>query len=329
MSIVSRPEEESSQDKAESGTSTAPTQAVPKASEADWEAAFGMRAMDSPTRRALRRLSRHRLAMFGLVVITIMAFAAIFADFIAPYGYYEQDLARFREGPSREHLLGTDSFGRDVLSRVIYGARVSLTVGLVAVAIYETIAIVLGSLAGYYGGKVDWVIMRAVDVVMTFPTLIIIIFMVTILGPSMLNVMIAIALLRWTGPTRLVRGQILSLREMDYVTAARSLGAPNRRIIARHVFPGVVPPLVVHATFGVAIAILAEAGLSFLGLGVQPPEPSWGNMIAQAQELVILERMPWLWVPPGLAIMLAVLSINFIGDGLRDALDPRGMVEPG
>lgn len=329
MPSLSQPEEKQNLDPVQTDAAAAPASVAPTTADADWEEAVATHTMDSPTRRALRRLSRHRLAMFGLVVITIMALMAIFADFIAPYGYYEQDLARFREGPSREHLLGTDSFGRDVLSRVIYGARVSLTVGLIAVGIYETIAIILGSLAGYYGGKVDWIIMRTVDIVMTFPTLIIIIFMVTILGPSMLNVMIAIGILGWTGPTRLVRGQILSLREMDYVTAARSLGAPNRRIISRHVFPGVVPPLVVHATFGVAIAILAEAGLSFLGLGVQPPEPSWGNMIAQAQELVILERMPWLWVPPGLAIMLAVLSINFFGDGLRDALDPRGMVEPG
>jgi peptide/nickel transport system permease protein len=187
----------------------------------------------------------------------------------------------------------------------------------------------LGSLAGYYGGKVDWIIMRVVDVVMTFPWLIIIIFMVSILGPSMRNTMIAIGILGWTGPTRLIRAQILSLREMDYVMAARSLGASNFRVILRHALPGVVAPLVVHATFGVATAILTEAGLSFLGLGVLPPEASWGNMIAAAQELVILERMPWLWLPPGIAITLAVLSINFIGDGLRDALDPRGMTQSG
>jgi peptide/nickel transport system permease protein len=288
---------------------------------------FGFRAMESPTRRAMRRFFRHKLAMVGLTLLGIMVVIAIAAPLIAPYGYSEQDLTRYREGPSRAHLLGTDSFGRDVLSRLIYGARISLSVGLVAVAIYEAIAVVLGSLSGFYGGTVDWIIMRIVDIVMTFPWLIIIIFMVSILGPSIFNTMLAIGILGWTGPTRLVRGQILSLREMDYVMAARSLGVRNGNIISRHVLPGVAAPLVVHATFGIAGAILTEAGLSFLGLGVQPPTASWGNMMSAAQELVILEQMPWLWIPPGIAILLSVLSINFIGDGLRDALDPRGMVE--
>lgn len=288
---------------------------------------FDPHASESPGRRALRRFLRHRLAMFGLVIIVLLAVIAIAAPLVAPYSYYEQDLKLFRTGPSAAHLLGTDSFGRDVLSRLIYGARVSLSVGLIAVGIYETIAILLGSVSGYYGGKVDWVTMRVVDVVMTFPTLIIIIFMVSILGPSIFNTMLAIGILGWTGPTRLIRGQILSLREMDYVIAARSIGVPARRIILLHVLPGVVAPLVVHATFGVAIAILTEAALSFLNLGVLPPAASWGNMMSAAQELVILEQMPWLWVPPGIAIMLAVLSINFIGDGLRDALDPRGMLQ--
>jgi peptide/nickel transport system permease protein len=282
--------------------------------------------VDSPSRRALRRFARHRLAMFGLVVLILMALVAIFAPFIAPYPYYEQDLMHARQPPSPEHLLGTDTFGRDVLSRLIYGARVSLAVGIVAVSIYETIAIILGSISGYYGGRVDMIIMRIVDVVMTLPWLIVIVFMVSILGPSIFNTMIAIALLGWPGPTRLVRGQILSLREMDYVIAARSVGTRPNGVIFRHVLPGVVAPLVVHATFGVANAILTEAALSFLGLGILPPAASWGNMMNAAQELVILEQMPWLWVPPGLAIMLAVLSINFVGDGLRDALDPKGLL---
>jgi len=283
--------------------------------------------IDSPGRRAVRRFFRHKLAMVGLIVITIMAALAIAAPLVAPYSYSEQDLERSREKPTAVHLLGTDSFGRDVLSRVLYGGRVSLAVGLVAVGIYEVIAIVLGSISGYYRGAADWIIMRAVDIVMTFPTLIIIIFMVAILGPSIFNTMLAIGILGWTGPTRLVRGQILSIREMDYVMAARSIGVPNALVILRHVFPDVVAPLVVNATFGVASAILTEAALSFLNLGVQPPTASWGNMMTAAQELIILERMPWLWVPPGLAIMLAVLAINFVGDGLRDALDPKGMLE--
>lgn len=277
----------------------------------------------TPSRRALRKFVRHRLALFGLVILLILVMLCVFAPLFTQYSDTEQDLRNFRRPPSATHVLGTDSFGRDVWSRLLYGGRVSLQVGIVAVSIYELIAIVLGSLAGYYGGKVDQLIMRAVDLVLCFPTLMVIIFMVAILGPSLLNTMIAIGLLGWTGPTRLVRGQILSIREMDYVLAARSVGIPDRRLIFRHVLPGVVPPLIVHATFGVASAILTEAGLSFLNLGIRPPEPSWGNMISQAQELVILEQMPWLWLPPGLAIMLAVLSINFIGDGLRDALDPR------
>lgn len=282
---------------------------------------FAAQQIDSPGSRVMLRFLRHRLAMFGMVVLVIMALAAIFAPVIAPYDPAAQNLIDFRQPPSAKHLLGTDGFGRDVLSRLIYGARPSLSVGLIAVTIYELIAIVLGSLAGYYGGKVDWIIMRVVDIVMTFPSLIIIIFLVAILGPGLRNTIVAIAILRWTEPTRLVRGQILSLREMDYVLAARSLGGKDARIIRRHVLPGVVAPLVVHATFGVATAILLEAALSFLNLGILPPASSWGNMMTAAQELVILEQMPWLWLPPGLAIMLSVLSINFVGDGLRDALD--------
>ncbi|MCB0017125.1 MAG: ABC transporter permease, partial [Anaerolineales bacterium] len=215
---------------------------------------FSKQHIDTPGRRALRRFLRHRLAMFGVVVLTIMALGAIFAPVIAPYDPAEQNLIDFRQPPSRDHILGTDGFGRDVFSRLLYGARPSLSVGLIAVTIYETIAIILGSLAGYYGGKVDWFIMRLVDVVMTFPSLIIIIFLVAILGPGLRNTIVAIAILRWTEPTRLVRGQILSLREMDYVLAARSLGGKDSRIILKHVLPGVVAPLVVHATFGVATA---------------------------------------------------------------------------
>ncbi|MBI3942219.1 MAG: ABC transporter permease [Chloroflexi bacterium] len=281
------------------------------------------RRMLSPSRRVVNKFLRHRLAMFGLFLLIIMVVFAVFAPIFTTYTYSAQDLKNFRMGPSASHILGTDTFGRDVWTRLLYGGRVSLQVGIVAVGIYEFIAIILGSLSGYYGGWIDNLIMRAVDVVLTFPTLMVIIFMVAILGPSLLNVMVAIGILGWPGPTRLVRGQILSIREMDYVMAARSLGIPDRRIIFRHVLPGVFPPLIVHATFGVAVAILLEAGLSFLNLGIQPPEASWGNMLSAAQELVILEQMPWLWFPPGLAIMLAVLSINFIGDGLRDAIDPR------
>lgn len=277
----------------------------------------------APSRRVLRKFFRHRLAMFGLAVLVIITVLAVFAPLFTRYDYAEQDLKNTRQAPSAVHILGTDSFGRDVWSRLLYGGRVSLQVGLLAVGIYIVIAIILGSISGYYGGVVDFVIMRAVDVVLCFPTLMVIIFAVAILGPSLTNTIIVIGLLGWPGHTRLVRGQILSIREMDYITAARAVGVPDRRAILRHLLPGVLPPLIVSATFGVASAILTEAALSFLNLGIRPPEPSWGNMLSQAQELVILEQQVWLWIPPGLAIMLAVLSINFIGDGLRDAIDPR------
>jgi len=282
--------------------------------------------IDTPGRRTWRRFRKHRLAVAGAIFILILALTAAGADFIAPYEYQEQDLERYREGPSSAHWLGTDSYGRDVLSRLIYGGRVSLSVGLVAVIIAQGIAVVLGSIAGYYGGASDWIVMRLVDVVMAFPWLIMVIMMVSLLGPSVFNAMLAIGILGWTIPTRLVRGQILAIREMDYILAARAVGVKARRTIFRHILPGVMGPLVVSATFMVATAILMEAGLSFLGLGVQPPIASWGNMMFAAMELIILEDMPWLWVPPGVAIALSVLAINFIGDGLRDALDPKGML---
>jgi peptide/nickel transport system permease protein len=277
----------------------------------------------SPRRRALRRFARNRLALVGLVMVGLLILVAIFAPLIAPYDPALPSLYDSRQPPSRDHLLGTDDLGRDVLSRLIYAARISVTVGLVAVLIYETIAVFLGSASGYFGGAVDMIIQRFVDVVMAFPSLIIILVFIALLGPSIYNVMIAIGLLSWPGPTRLVRGQFLQLREVDYVLAARCIGAPHRRIIFRHVLPGVMSPLVVSATFGIAGAIMMEAGLSFLGLGVQPPTASWGNMLNDAQNMTKLQTMPWLWVPPGLAIVITVLAINFIGDGLRDALDPK------
>lgn len=274
-------------------------------------------------RRFIRAFVRHRLAVAGLMVITILGLAAIFAPLVATHDPYTVDLLAARQGPSAHHWLGTDEVGRDVFSRLVYGARVSLSVGLVAVTIYTAIGVVLGAISGYFGGFVDGMIQRLTDTVMCFPTLIIIIAAVSITGPSIWNVMLIIGLLTWTGTCRLVRGQFLSLREQEFVEAARSVGASDLRIIFRHVLPNSVAPVIVSATFGVAAAILTEAGLSFLGLGVQPPTASWGNLINLAQSATILQEMPWLWAPPGVLIAVAVLSINFIGDGLRDALDPR------
>ncbi|HET8524007.1 MAG TPA: oligopeptide ABC transporter permease [Thermomicrobiales bacterium] len=279
----------------------------------------------TPERRrlALHAFLRHRLAVAGAVVIVLITLAALFAPVVATVDPDAVDLKAVREAPNSHHLLGTDEVGRDVYSRVIYGSRVSISVGLVSVTIYAIIGIVLGSLSGYYGGLVDGVIQRLTDTVMCFPSLVIIIAAVALLGASIYNIMIVIGLLTWPNICRLVRGQFLSLREKEFVEAAHALGARDRRIIFRHILPNAIAPVIVAATFGVAAAILTEAGLSFLGLGVQPPTPSWGNMINTAQSAAVLQQMPWLWIPAGFMIAIAVLSINFIGDGLHDALDPR------
>ncbi len=273
--------------------------------------------------RVARAFARHRLAVAGLVVIVLLGLAAIFAPAVASHDPYEVDLLAAGQPPSGEHWLGTDEVGRDVFSRLVYGSRVSLSVGLVAVTIYTTLGMVLGAISGYFGGFVDGAIQRLTDTVMCFPPLIIIIAAVSITGPSIWNVMMIIGLLTWTGTCRLVRGQFLSLREREFVESARAVGVSNPRLIVRHLLPNTLAPVLVSATFGVAATILTEAGLSFLGLGVQPPTPSWGNLINLAQSATILQTMPWLWAPPGFLIAVAVLSINFIGDGLRDALDPR------
>jgi peptide/nickel transport system permease protein len=281
----------------------------------------------SPWRLAWRRFRRHRLAMASSVIIALLALSAVVAPWISPRDPYSPDLFAIRKGPSREHLLGTDGSGRDVFARLLYGGRVSLSVGLVAVSIYLTIGTILGALAGYRRGLADAVIMRITDTVMSFPTLLIILAIVPIVGPSIFNIMVIIGFLGWTGIARLVRGEFLSLRERDFVLAARCLGATDRRIIFRHILPNVVGPLVVAATFGIPGAIMSEAGLSFLGLGVQAPEASWGNILNAATDLDTLQTKPWLWVPAGGMIAITVLCINFIGDGLRDALDPRTVLE--
>ncbi len=293
-----------------SGIAIAARPAAPKlAAGADW--------------RVARAFARHRLAVFGLALFSVLAFAAIFAPLVATHDPNTVDLLAAGQPPNREHWLGTDEVGRDVFSRLVYGSRVSLSVGLVAVAIYTVLGTFLGALSGYFGGFVDGVIQRLTDTVMCFPPLIIIIAAVSIAGPSIWNVMVIIGLLTWTGVCRLVRAQFLSLREQEFVDAARAVGAHDLGLIFRHILPNAMAPVIVSATFGVAAAILTEAGLSFLGLGVQPPTPSWGNLINLAQSATILQQMPWLWAPPGILIAAAVLSINFIGDGLRDALDPR------
>jgi peptide/nickel transport system permease protein len=267
------------------------------------------------------RFRRHRLAMLGTICLGILVVLSVGAPLFAQ-DPYATDLSVYRVPPSTEHWLGTDASGRDVFARLLYAGRVSLSVGIVAVTIFTVIGVLLGAPAGYYGGWIDATIMRLADIVLAFPALIIILTLVSVLGPSIYNVMLAIGLLGWPQIARLLRGELLSLRERDFVVAARASGASDGRIILHHLLPNAMAPIIVAATIGIAIAILLEAGLSFLGLGVQSPQASWGNMLNAAQSLTVLESMPWLWIPPGVMIAVAVLSINFIGDGLRDALDP-------
>jgi peptide/nickel transport system permease protein len=277
----------------------------------------------APLHLFLRRFRRHRLALGAVVVLVLLVASAVLAPVVSGYDPTDIDLALMRQPPSGQHWLGTDLNGRDVLSRLLHAGRISLSVGIVAVSISTAIGMALGGVAGYVAGRVDTLVMRVTDVFMAFPTLIIVITLVSFVGPSIYNVMLALGVFGWPGTCRLVRAQVLVLRGQEFTQAARALGASHWRVVARHMLPNAVSPVVVSATFGVANAILTEAGLSFLGLGVQAPTPSWGNMLQSARGLTELESMPWLWVPPGLMVMLAVLAINFIGDGLRDALDPR------
>lgn len=276
-----------------------------------------------------KRFRKNKLALVGLAVILLMVLAAILAPFIVqndPYVILESEdglVLKDKSPADSGTLLGTDNVGRDEFSRLIYGARVSMSVGIVAVGISLLVGVLLGSISGYFGGWLDMVIMRLVDVVNCFPVLFLIIIISTILKPSIYNIMVIMGLCNWTATARLVRGEILRVRETEYVQAAVSLGASDRRIIFSHVIPNVMAPIVVEGTMQMARSILTEASLSYLGVGVQLPTASWGNMLMSANNLATLTRRPWQWVPAGLCILLAVLSINFVGDGLRDAFDSK------
>jgi peptide/nickel transport system permease protein len=278
---------------------------------------------ETPWSRAWRRFRRHKMAMAGVIFLALLIVGTIAAPVVIGLDPTKMDPRQSMKPPSAEHILGTDVAGRDIWARLVFGARVSLAVGLVSVSISIAISLILGTLSGFYGGAVDMIIMRFTDVMMVFPGLILVIAVVSVLGPSIFNVMIVLGVLGWTGTTRLLRGQILSVRELDYVLAARAIGAPNGRIMMAHVLPNALAPLLVAATFSIAGAILTEAGLSYLGLGVLPPAASWGSMLNAANSITVLERNWWVWIPPGIAVLLTVMAINFIGDGLRDALDPR------
>ena len=262
-------------------------------------------------------------ARFGLAVVVIMALAALAAPLIATQDPLKIDLTNFLQKPSGEHWLGTDVQGRDIWARLVFGARVSLTVGLISQGIALLLGVTLGLLAGYYGRWVDEVVMRLADVTLAFPTLLLLIAMVAAFQPSMGVVFATIGVVGWAGMARLVRGQVLVVRQLEYVQAIRALGAKDLRVILGHILPNVIAPVVIAATLGVAGAIMAEAALSFLGLGVPPPTPSWGSMIADGRDLDQLRRAPWTSVFPGMAIGAAVLCFNLLGDALRDALDPK------
>lgn len=273
---------------------------------------------------AFRRFKKHKLAVAGAIFMIFLTLVAIFAPLISPYDpYHVTDT--FSGPPSKEHWLGTDQVGRDVLSRLIYAARVSLLVGVGSVAISTVIGVFLGLISGYYGGKTDMIIMRVVDVMMSFPPILLVLVAVSIVGPNLRNLILIIGLIAWASVARLVRGSVLSIKQLDYIKASIALGLGTPRILFSHILPNVMAPVLVHATFFMAAVIIIEASLSFLGAGVQPPTASWGNMLTSAQSLTVLTSQPWLWVPPGLMIFITVLSVNFIGDGLRDALDPKSV----
>jgi peptide/nickel transport system permease protein len=259
--------------------------------------------------------------MTGLVLIALLLLTALTADIIASQGIDDQDLRKGLLPPSRGFPLGTDEFGRDILSRIIHGARVSLQVGIIATGLSAVVGVFLGALAGYYGGVTGHLIQGMVDISWAFPTVLFALFLVAVLGPGLTNVMIAVGLGYWGRYARVVRGQVLSLREREFVTAARAIGADDLRIMFRHIMPNIVAPVIVLCTLMMADAILIEATLSFLGMGAQPPVPSWGSILSGGRNY--LRLAPWVTIFPGLAIMLTVLGFNLLGDGLRDALDPR------
>ena len=284
----------------------------------------------SPVRRQVRRgfwarmryvLRRNRLALVGGLIIVLFVLVAVFADWLAPYEPNKVTLSQRFLPPSAEHWFGTDNLGRDILSRVIYGARISLWVGILTVGLATLIGVPAGLLAGYRRGTVDAVFMRLVDVFLAFPVIILAIAIVAVRGPGLVNVMLALVAVYWTTYARVTRGVTLVLREEEYMVAARSTGVPAARVMWRHLLPNTMAPILVIATLGLGNAILAEAALSFLGLGIQPPEASWGSMLNFGMQF--MRDDPWLTLFPGLAIFLTVLGFNLVGDGLRDAMDPR------
>lgn len=279
------------------------------------------RKKNSKAADIFKRLKRNKMAMVGLVILVVLLLTAFLADWIAPYGFEEQNLDNMLMGPTIEHIFGTDEFGRDLFSRIVYGSRVSLMVGFIAVIISVLSGGLLGAIAGYFGGMIDNVIMRIMDVLLAIPSILLAISISASLGPGLVNLMIAVGISSIPGYARLVRASVLSIRNVEYIEAARSVGAGDFSIIIKHIIPNVLSPVIVQATLGVAFAILTAAGLSFIGLGIQPPNPEWGAMLSSGRGYI--RDYPHLTLFPGLAIMTTILALNFLGDGLRDALDPK------
>jgi peptide/nickel transport system permease protein len=269
----------------------------------------------------IAKFMKNKLAVTGLLILGLLASIAVFAHYIAPYDPTQQDILQRLSPPGRTHWMGTDDLGRDVLSRILYGSRISLTIGLIAAFIFVCIGTIVGLIAGYYRGWMDALLMRFVDIMLCFPVFFLLLTIIAYIGPSIYNIMIILGLVSWTGVARLVRAETISVKERPFVLAAQGLGLSSSRILFVHILPNVIAPVLVAATLGVGGAILTESGLSFLGLGVQPPTPSWGNMLMAGKDYLYIAW--WLSLYPGLAIAITVLSFNLIGEGIRDVLDPR------
>ena len=276
----------------------------------------------SLTEISFRKFKNNKLAVIGVFIILILVLLSVCAPLLTDYTISETDLFNIKMAPNSEHILGTDELGRDVFTRLIYGGRVSIVVGVASMTLQLVIGVIMGAIAGYFGGIAEKIIMRIIDVIMCFPFFVIAIS-VAVVGPGVKNLIIIIGFLMWPNIARIVRAEILSLKENDYIMAAKAMGLSSFEIIKSHILPNIMSPILVASTLAIANGILTEASLSFLGIGVKLPQPSWGNMLIAAQNIGTLQREWWLWIPAGSLIILMVLSINFVGDGLRDALDPK------
>lgn len=281
----------------------------------------GRESKSGPWRDAWKRLSRNKSAMVSLVIIILMLILVAFPNYIAPEYYDNQDYSRAFTAPCREYPLGTDQFGRDMLSRLIWGTRMSITVGVVSVLASLIIGGIIGAIAGFYGGKIDNILMRFMDIILAIPSMLLAIAIAAALGGSLMNLMLAISISSIPSYARVVRGSVMTVKGVDFVEATRSVGASNRRLIFRHMLPNALAPIIVQATLGIASSIICACGLSYLGMGIQPPTPEWGSMLSSARQYI--RNYPYLVIYPGLAIMISVAAFNLFGDGLRDALDPR------